>query len=146
MDRQGEGNGGREDWANEQINNRREKKHLKACKQRPNASFDPKALVSFFCCRFEPHSEHCCLGGLRARETELANEHTGRVCLVVLLSAILKNIATKRPGREVNSSCQKKIFQSGLIAQGEGASWSSLEMGFFFFCLFHNVSTNVPVT
>lgn len=39
---------------------------------------------------------------------------------------LFRNIATERQGREVNSSCQK-IFQSGLIAQGEGASWSSLE-------------------
>lgn len=63
------------------------------------------------------------------RETELANEHTGRLCLVVLLSVISKILQPRDWGGKLTQAV-KKIFQSGLIAQGVGASWSSLEMFF----------------
>lgn len=55
------------------------------------------------------------LSGRFAEEAarELGNEHTGRACLVVLLSVYFQNIATKRPGRDVNASCQEKSSDLG---------------------------------
>lgn len=49
------------------------------------------------------------------------NEHTGRVCLVTLLSLISKLLHPRDWGGKL-SRAVKEIFRSGLIAQGRRAS------------------------
>lgn len=77
-------------------------KHLKPCKLCPNASFDLKTLLSAHFSGRHIHREWksslsptikaaAWMPAVEAgRETELDNEHTGRVCLVVQLSVISK--------------------------------------------------------
>lgn len=47
------------------------------------------------------------------RDTTLANEHTGRVCLVVLLSVISKILQPRDWGGELTQAVKKTSFNLG---------------------------------
>lgn len=106
-------------------------KHLKPCKQYPNASFDPKTLISAGERRIHMEKKQSGLSLTVSAAAvweveveavrELDNEHTGRICLVVVLSVISKILQPRDWGGKLTRAV-KKIFQSGLIAQGKRVS------------------------
>lgn len=106
-------------------------KRSKPCKQYPNASFDPKTLISAGERRIHTEKKQSGLSLTVSAAAvwevaveavrELDNEHTGRICLVVVLSVISKILQPRDWGGKLTRAV-KKIFQSGLIAQGKRVS------------------------
>ena len=64
----------------------------------------------------------CCLAGEGSR-ARLANELTARVCLCYFVACYFEKVQPTDSGGKLT---KKKVFQSGLIAVGDWASWSSL--------------------
>lgn len=116
----------------------KKKKHLKACTQRPNASFDPKALVSV--ASSSPTVSTAVWVGCERERRSLLMSTLGESALLFCWVLFWKILQPRDRGGKLTQAVRKNL-SIWVNCSGRGSLVIIIRDGFFCF----NVSTYVPV-